>query len=112
MTVVVKIRDSGFRTVTRSRSMRACSNNTRTLYRMARALFESWRDEHKTTPVRLIGMGVSGLEQEKSFGSAAGDRFDSSTESSLDKVLDRINQRYGDSKIVHGLVLRDNKKTH
>ena len=110
-TVVVKIRDAGFRTVTRSRSMRACSNNTRTLYRMARALFESWRDKHRTTPVRLIGMGVTGLEQESSEGKAAGDRLDSSTQRSLDKVLDRINQRYGDAKIVHGLALhRDNEE--
>jgi len=111
-TVVVKIRDSGFRTVTRSRSMRACSNSTRTLYRMARALFESWRDKHRTTPVRLIGMGVTGLEQENSFGEAAGDRLDSNSEKSLDKVLDQINQRYGDARIVHGLLLRRNKDDH
>jgi DNA polymerase-4 len=111
-TVVVKIRDAGFHTVTRSRSMRACSNSTRTLYRMARALFESWRDKHRTTPVRLIGMGVTGLEQENSFGDAAGDRLDSGTEKSLDKVLDRINQRYGDAKIVHGLSLRRTKDDH
>jgi len=97
-TVVVKIRDAGFRTVTRSRSMRACSNSTRTLYRMARALFESWREKHRTTPVRLIG--------------AAGDRLDSSAEKSLDKVLDRINQRYGDAKIVHGLALRRSEDEH
>lgn len=109
-TVVVKIRDAGFRTITRSRSMRACSNNTRTLYRMARALFENWRDQHRTTPVRLIGMGVTGLEQESSDGKAAGDRLDSSTERSLDQVLDRINQRYGDFKIFHGLALRRSKK--
>jgi DNA polymerase-4 len=111
-TVVVKIRDAGFHTVTRSRSMRACSNSTRTLYRMARALFETWRDKHRTTPVRLIGMGVTGLEQENSFGDAAGDRLDSGTEKSLDKVLDRINQRYGDAKIVHGLALRRSKEKH
>ena len=111
-TVVVKIRDAGFRTVTRSSSMRACSNSTRTLYRMARALFENWRDKHRTTPVRLIGMGVTGLEQENSFGEAAGDRLDSSAEKSLDKVLDRINHRYGDAKIVHGLALRRSKEKH
>lgn len=111
-TVVVKIRDADFRTVTRSRSMRACSNSTRTLYRMARALFESWRDKHRTTPVRLIGMGVTGLEHEESDGKAAGDRLDSSTERSLDQVLDRINQRYGDSKIFHGLALRGSKEEH
>ena len=111
-TVVVKIRDAGFHTVTRSRSMRACSNSTRTLYRMARALFETWRDKHRTTPVRLIGMGVTGLEQGNSFGDAAGDRLDSGTEKSLDKVVDRINQRYGDAKIVHGLALRRSKEKH
>ena len=39
-TVMVKIRDKSFKTVTRSRSLRACTSNTRTLYQMARALFE------------------------------------------------------------------------
>ena len=62
-TVVVKIGTPAFRTVTRSRSMRACSNSTQTLYRMARALFENWRESHRTTPVRLLGMGVTGLEE-------------------------------------------------
>lgn len=105
-TVIVKIRDANFHTVTRSRSMRACSNNTRTLYRMARALFETWRAEHRTTALRLLGMGVSGLEPESFEGKARGDQLDSRSEKSLDRVLDRINQRYGDSKIVHGLSLR------
>ncbi len=79
---------------------------------MARALFESWRDKHKTTPVRLIGMGVTGLEQDNIGGKAGGDRLDSSTEKSLDKVLDRINHRYGEAKIVHGLALRRHKEKH
>ncbi len=109
-TVVVKIRDGSFRTVSRSSSMRACSNSTRTLYRMARALFQSWRDKHRTTPVRLLGMGVTGLEPESSDGKSDGDRLDSGTERNLDQVFDQINQRYGDSKIVHGLSLRSSKK--
>jgi DNA polymerase-4 len=105
-TVVVKIRDGNFHTVTRSRSLIACSNSTRTLYRMARALFESWRDKHRTTAVRLLGMGVSGLEPETSEGKVRGDQLDSRDEQSLDRVFDRINQRYGDAKIVHGLSMR------
>jgi len=108
-TVVVKIRDANFHTVTRSGSMRACSNSTRTLYRMARAQFGSWRDKHRTTPVRLLGMGVSGLEPENAEGKARGDQLDSRSEQSLDRVFDRINQRYGDAKIVHGLALRHRK---
>jgi len=104
-TVIIKIRDPGFNTVTRSRSMRACSNSTKTLYRMARALFESWRESHKTTPVRLLGMGVSGLEDSHS----AGDLTDSHSDQALDRVFDTINQRWGEVKIVHGQTLRRKK---
>jgi DNA polymerase-4 len=104
-TVVVKIRDPSFHTVTRSSSMRACSNSTRTLYRMARALFESWRNTHRTTAVRLLGMGVSGLEAEHAPGHDDGDQVDSNEERSLDRVFDDINKRYGGDGIGHGLSL-------
>jgi DNA polymerase-4 len=105
-TVVVKIRDPAFHTVTRSRSMRACSNSTKTLYRMARALFEKWREQHHNTPVRLLGMGVSGLQDSDAPGQAAGDRLDKPVEQEIDRVFDQINQRYGDAKITHGQTLR------
>jgi len=110
-TVIVKIRDPGFRTVTRSRSMRACSNSTRTLYRMARALFEGWRETNRNTPVRLLGMGVSGLEEGHQAGSQAGDLADSRSDQDLDRVFDSINQRWGESGIVHGLTLKRKKST-
>jgi DNA polymerase-4 len=109
-TVIVKIRDSGFRTITRTKSMRACSNHTQTLYKLARALFESWREAHRTTPVRLIGMGVTGLEDEKVPGSSAGDRLDEASAKDLDRVFDVINQRFGEAKIVHGLAMRRRKE--
>jgi len=109
-TVVVKIRDGSFHTVTRSRSMHAWSNSTRTLYRMARSLFENWRTKHLTTPVRLLGMGVSGLETLQQDENARGDQLDSRGDKNLDEVFDRINQRYGDAKIIHGLAL-PRKKT-
>lgn len=105
-TVVVKIRDPAFRTVTRSRSMRACSSSTRTLYRMARALFEKWREQHRNTPVRLLGMGVTGIEASNRAEQAAGDRLDKPVEQEIDRVFDRINERYGESKITHGQALR------
>ena len=108
-TVVVKIRDPGFHTVTRSRSMRACSNSTRTLYRMARALFENWRENHRNTPVRLLGMGVSGLEEANPSEHGRGDRLDSRSEQEIDRVFDSINQRYGETKIVHAQTLRRKK---
>jgi DNA polymerase-4 len=113
-TVVVKIRDPAFHTVTRSRSMRAGSNNTMTLYRMARALFEVWRTANHSTPVRLLGMGVSALEQRsgnaQTSGTTSGNQLDGGKEQRLDQVLDSINTRYGDSHIVHGLTLLRRRK--
>ncbi len=104
-TVVVKIRDPAFNTVTRSRSMRAGSNSTMTLYQMARALFEAWRRANRSTPVRLLGMGVSALEQRSGDAQTSGNQLDSGREQRLDQVLDSINTRYGESRIVHGLTL-------
>ncbi len=107
-TVTVKIRDSSFRTVTRSRSMPAASNCTMTLYRLARSLFVGWQQQQPRTPVRLLGMGVSGLEHRFAVEVAmdAGDQADQPAQQKLDRVLDRINQRYGDARIVHGMTLR------
>ena len=109
-TVVVKIRDGSFRTVTRSRSLRACTSNTRTLYRMARALFENWRASHRATPIRLLGVGAAGLEPANAGEQAVGDRRDSRADRDLDRVFDDINRRYGEAGIVHGQVLRRKKR--
>ncbi|MGH8036035.1 MAG: Y-family DNA polymerase, partial [Lysobacterales bacterium] len=109
-TVVVKIRDPSFQTVTRSRSMRAGSNSTMTIYRMACALFESWRSDHGSTPVRLLGVAATGLEHSlgdgRQGGMDAGNQLDSRSEQRLDEVFDSINTRYGEARIVHGLTLR------
>jgi DNA polymerase-4 len=108
-TVVVKIRDPGFHTVTRSSTMRACSNSTNTLYRMARALFQGWRADHKSTSVRLLGMGVSGLEEAGFADHSAGDQADSASEQNIDRVLDSIHRRFGAAGVVHGQTLRRKK---
>lgn len=108
-TVVVKLRDGRFHTVTRSRSLRACTSSTRTLYRMARALFENWREQHRSTALRLLGVGVTGLERADDGGVAAGDRIDSRGERNIDQVFDEINRRFGDAGIVHGQTLRRKK---
>ena len=108
-TVVVKIRDRDFRTVTRSRSLHACSSSTRTLYRMARALFENWRSDHRTTPLRLLGVGVTGLEPGGSGARAVGDNLDSRGEQDIDRVADQINRRYGDAGLIHAQTLRRKK---
>jgi DNA polymerase-4 len=108
-TVVVKIRDRDFQTVTRSRSLHACSSSTRTLYRMARALFENWRSDHRTTPLRLLGVGVTGLEPGGSGARAVGDNLDSRGEQDIDRVVDQINRRFGAAGLSHAQTLRRKK---
>jgi len=108
-TVVVKIRDRDFQTVTRSRSLHACSSSTRTLYLMARALFENWRSDHRTTPLRLLGVGVTGLEPGGSGARAVGDNLDSRGEQDIDRVADQINRRYGEAGLIHAQTLRRKK---
>jgi len=109
-TVTIKVRDPAFRTVTRRRSMLAGSNSTKTLYQVARALLEGWRAANRGTTVRLLGVGVTGIEN--CFGDAqmdvmaSGNQLDSRSDQRLDQVLDSINTRYGESRIVHGLTLR------
>jgi DNA polymerase-4 len=89
LTVVVKIRDDSFR--------------------MARALFDNWRSSQQDTPVRLLGMGVSGLEHGPESGHDEGDQADSAAEQGIDRVTDSINQRFGDQGIVHAQTLKRRK---
>jgi hypothetical protein len=94
--------------------MRAGSNSTMTLYGMARALFESWWAANLATPVRLLGIGVGGLEHRLGEaaavgavkGSQLGNQADSHSAQRLDGVIDSINARYGNAGLVHGLTLR------
>ncbi|MEJ2384096.1 MAG: DNA polymerase IV [Xanthomonadales bacterium] len=105
-TVTVKIRDDRFHTVTRSRSMVAPSSSTRTLYALARALFSNWRANHRSTAVRLLGMGVSALEPE----AATDDPGDRGAEHRVDRVFDAINRRFGSAKIAHARTLLRRKE--
>jgi DNA polymerase-4 len=107
-TVTVKIRDDDFRTVSRSRSMVAPSNSTLTLYRLGRALFQRWLDEHPGTPVRLLGLGASSLEDDSSSGHADENSADALGARQLDRVFDSINRRFGGA-IVHGRTLGRDK---
>jgi hypothetical protein len=73
---------------------------------MARALFENWRASHRSTAIRLLGVGVSGLEAANAGEGSAGDLADSSAQQDLDRVSDAINRRYGGAGIVHAQTLK------
>jgi DNA polymerase-4 len=100
-TVTVKIRNDRFHTVTRSRSMVAPTRDTRTLYALARALFTTWQAQHRSTAVRLLGMGVSSLEPD----AGPADPGDREAGKGVDDVVDAINRRFGRDGIAHARTL-------
>ncbi len=106
-TIQIKIRDHRFRTVTRSRSLAAPTSSSQLLFKQVRALLQTWLDEHANTPVRLLGVGLSGLEEHGGQGEDIG----SPTQKALDKTLDEINRRYGEDKAMHALALKTRSKT-
>jgi hypothetical protein len=62
--------------------------------------------EHQNTPVRLLGAGVSGLEEPDQHGIA----YDTLADQALDRTLDEIRRRYGGDKATHAGTLRKGKK--
>ena len=104
-TIQIKVRDARFRTVTRSRSLVVPTTSTQLVFKQARQLLEKWLQEHANTPVRLLGVGVSGLESPDERGID----YDTAEQRVLDKTLDEIRHRYGDDKATHAGTLRKGK---
>lgn len=98
-TITIKIRDHRFHTVTRSLTLRAPVQGTRTVFRVAADLLELWLTEHGNTPVRLLGVGVGNLE-EAGAQPAAG----------LDTTIDGITERFGTNMLRRGLAFGAGKK--
>jgi DNA polymerase-4 len=93
-TVFIKVRYADFRTVTRSQSLDAPTNVTRELsLAVARLLQTQLR--RNAAPVRLLGMGVSGVTTEVL---EQGQLFEQGTreqQQRIDTVVDAIKSRYG-----------------
>lgn len=93
-TVQIKIRFADFKTITRERTLASPTDVTRELWRAAETLLaRNVPRSHRG--VRLLGVGVSGLEtgectQPELFTKAANTRH-----SKLDDVSDRIQGRFG-----------------
>ena len=105
-TIRIKVRDRRFHTVTRSRSLVAPTASTEVVFKQARALMQTWLGEHLNTPVRLLGVGVTGLEEPDGRGV----EYDTADQKALDKTLDEIKRRFGEDKATHALALRMDKK--
>jgi DNA polymerase-4 len=62
-TVTIKLRSSGFSTITRSQSLGGHTRSAAKILAGARELLEGWAGWRRQFAVRLIGVGVSGLAE-------------------------------------------------
>jgi DNA polymerase-4 len=100
-TVFIKVRYADFRTVTRSESLDAPTSVTRELYLTAARLLQT-QLRRNPRPVRLLGIGASGLSNE---GLEQGQLFetrDREQQRRIDRVIDAIKSRFGNRSMRRG----------
>ncbi len=110
-TVSLKIRFYDFSTLTRALTLDVATDNTRDLWQAVRDVFET-RLPRPLPPVRLIGMGVSGFDNE-SEATAQGDLFappcaEMPVPTAIDAVTDTVNERFGARTLRRARILRGN----
>ena len=97
----LKLRYPDFKTITRSHTHSEATNNTDQLWHITRRLL---RDNWSGTPaLRLLGMGVSGLQDERDQPAQA-DLFAPARQQDgkLDQLADCINERFGPRTLQRG----------
>jgi len=102
-TVKLKIRWSDFTTLTRQKTLPTISDNDTEIFDAALSLLRNLRPSRK--PVRLIGVGVSGLGPPLRQLSLWDQNIEESRE--LQKVLDELQKRFGENIIQRGSKIRE-----
>jgi DNA polymerase IV len=101
-TVNVKIRRADFTTYSRQRGLGTLTQDTAVVSAAARALLEEWLASQPGAAVRLLGVGVSGLQSVQQWDLFAGGP---ATSSRLDTAIDGIRGRFGDKLLTRASLL-------
>ncbi len=100
-TVHLKIRSSDFHTLTRAHTLARPTHVTQELWEAAAGLLTP-RLLEQVMPVRLLGIGVSGLAQDAKTQQQLFDGDEHRKLGQLDAVADAIQQRFGTSALKRG----------
>ena len=92
-TVFVKIRYSGFKTITRRLTIQSCIESDNEIFHIA------WRliSKEFNAPIRLVGVGLSNFQESEDLFS-----FTKEKDRSFDKAIDKVREKYGRNTIYHG----------
>jgi len=102
-TVNVKIRRADFTTYTRQRSMQPPTQETAILSAAAQSLLSAWVRTQPRAGVRLLGVGVSGLQPLRQSDLFSGALPDSGAR--LDSAVDGIRERFGEGLLTRASLL-------
>ena len=108
-TVHLKIRFADFSLITRSKTLAEPTDITDELWRAVDELL-CHRLPAVHLPVRLVGMGVSGLDDTGQVQCLLFDQDDRQKQTRLDSVVDRLKERFGTDALRRGSSLERDKK--
>lgn len=100
-TVFIKVRYADFRTVTRSESLESPSSVTRELYASAVRLLRA-QLARSPRPVRLLGMGTSGMSAETLEQGQLFEQADREQQRRIDTIVDEVKSRFGNRAMRRG----------
>lgn len=108
--VHLKVRFTDFATITRSQRLSALTDSTDELWRAAdRMLRERLPPNH--APVRLLGMGIDGLDASSMKQGLLFDQGQRQKQAELDTMTDHIRERFGSSALRRAASLSRQKPT-
>jgi len=97
-TITMTLRVAPFETRTRQRTLREPTDDDVTIFRVARQLLRDAlaedREGGRTSPVRLVGVSVSGVSEGQQLG-----LFDAARHTRLNAALDAVRARFGDGAL-------------
>jgi DNA polymerase-4 len=100
-TVHLKVKFADFSTVTRSQTLSDSTNITQELWKAADDLL-CHRLPAKHLPVRLVGMGVSGLDDGGIVQGKLFDEMERAKQTRLDLVADQLKEKFGAGSLRRG----------
>lgn len=100
-TVNLKFRYRDFKTITRSQSFSFYTNTTNIIMEKAIEIFNNWYNL-SSEQLRLIGFGMSNLRKEGTGQKLLFDEDIDNKEKNIDKVFDKIRNKYGQNILKRG----------
>ena len=100
-TITLKLRYEDFRTITRSNTIDHPTNITKILWQVAEQVFLKWH-EKSAGALRLLGFGVSGLQEAGSSQHQLFSEPDHDKQKRLDEAFDKIRDKFGPDALRRG----------